>query len=159
VVSAVTMTASIYRLIGGINARLSSVFPFEHAGSASFLGVVFFEMAVNWNSRNSHTGSFQSALIALRRGSGGVPASAYSPNSPPRRCALASLLCGTSKDGPTLADMPTTKDQMGRGRRRIVAQRLREFFAALLARFSGGSAELFDKAKLAAEEPTDKRPP
>jgi hypothetical protein len=55
--------------------------------------------------------------------------------------------------------MPTTKDQVDRGRRRIVAQRLREFFAVLLARLSGGSTELFDKAKQAAEEPTDKRPP
>ena len=55
--------------------------------------------------------------------------------------------------------MPATKDKVGRGRRRIVAQRLREFFAALLARVSGGSAELFDKAKQATEEPTEKRLP
>ena len=55
--------------------------------------------------------------------------------------------------------MPATKDQVGRGRRRIVAQRLREFFVALLARLSGGSAELFDKAKQASEKPIDKRPP
>jgi hypothetical protein len=54
--------------------------------------------------------------------------------------------------------MPVTKDQVGRGRRRVVAERLREFFAALLARFSSGSTELFDKAKQAAEE-SDKRPP
>jgi hypothetical protein len=54
--------------------------------------------------------------------------------------------------------MPAIKDPVGRGRRKIVAQRLREFFAALLARFSGGSAELFDKAKQTAEEPTDKKP-
>jgi len=55
--------------------------------------------------------------------------------------------------------MPATKDQVGRGRRRIVAQRLREFFTALLARLSAGSAELFDKAEQATEEPTDKKPP
>jgi hypothetical protein len=55
--------------------------------------------------------------------------------------------------------MPATKDQVGRGRRRIVAQRLREFFAALSARLSAGSAELLDKAKQDAEQPKDKKPP
>jgi hypothetical protein len=55
--------------------------------------------------------------------------------------------------------MAATKDQVGRGRRQVVTQRLREFFAALLARFSTGSAEIVDKAKQAAEQPTDKRPP
>jgi len=54
--------------------------------------------------------------------------------------------------------MPATKDKVGRGRRRIVARRLREFFAALLARLSAGSSELFEKAKQTAE-PTDKKSP
>jgi len=55
--------------------------------------------------------------------------------------------------------MPATKDKVGRGRRRIVARRLREFFAVLLARLSAGSSELFDKAKQTAEEPPEKKPP
>jgi hypothetical protein len=65
----------------------------------------------------------------------------------------------TEEDEPALINMPGTKDNVGKGRRQIVTQRLRQFFAALLARFSTGSAEIVDKAEQTAEEPTDKRPP
>jgi hypothetical protein len=39
------------------------------------------------------------------------------------------------------------KDHREKVRRRIVAQRLREFLAHLLARLSGGSTELVDRAE------------
>jgi hypothetical protein len=53
------------------------------------------------------------------------------------------------------------KDPNGNARRKIVTQRLREFFAYVLGRFSGNSAELFDRAQkgsTALDQPS-KRPP
>ena len=75
------------------------------------------------------------------------------------KCGMKTDLVGIEPEKPGFDPHASHQDKVGRGRRRIVARRLREFFAALLARLSGGSAELFDKAKQASEEPPDKRPP
>jgi hypothetical protein len=53
-----------------------------------------------------------------------------------------------------------TKDHSGMIRRKIVARRLREFFSHILARFSGGSAEMLDRAEKGAapDQPPIDRP-
>jgi|GraSoiStandDraft_5_1057265.scaffolds.fasta_scaffold1081193_1 hypothetical protein len=55
-------------------------------------------------------------------------------------------------------------NQRGMIRRKVVARRLRDFFADILGRFSGGSAELLDRAEKRSaasdpplSEPTPKR--
>jgi hypothetical protein len=45
------------------------------------------------------------------------------------------------------------KDHSGMVRRKIVARRLREFFSHILARLSGNSAELVDRAEKRSAAP------
>jgi hypothetical protein len=49
-------------------------------------------------------------------------------------------------------------NQSGMIRRKIVARRLRDFFADILGRFSGGSAELMERAENRSAASSD-RPP